>query len=350
MITCNQLKQACPQVFTYSAQYQAPFYGREASIREMEEKTAKLQPGKTLLISQPLGTGKTFLVNHMIADNRIPVPRGAEFLTARGVAENPVCLDTFNGDVIVVDETDIKTTYKKLTQGMDRLQEHLSRTGKKAIVIGDYSLRNRDLISYLDDPDLILEFEPLDRSFLRGALLQRFQTYLGEFLEEGFTLDDIIDPALMELLTPNWMCQVNSFRGVFSLLQSVVRNDKLVKYNSSKAYLELSMVMDHLKGDEEQPFDTEEQGRFLELLRDYIREHFPRGSGITRGFTLDELFQLAETDEMCIEYDDFAEEILYPLAQDGFLVSTGIPVYEDGEFIRRPLPLVPSLRLLLSTL
>lgn len=350
MITCNQLKQACHQVFTYSAQYQAPFYGREASIREMEEKTANLQPGKTLIISQPLGTGKTFLVNHMITDGKLPVPRGVEFLTARGVSENPSSLERFPGDVLVVDETDIKTTYKKLELGLDRLQEYVSKTGKKAIVIGDFLLRNKNLQSRLDRPDMIQEFENLDRAFFRGALEQRFRVFLGDFLDPSFAVEDVIDPALLELLTPDWMCQVNSFRGVFSLLQSVVRNDKLVKYNSSRAYLELSMVMEHLKNDNDDPFDNEEQRRFLELLREYIREVYPKGSGITRGFDLDELYQLAENDGMEIDYDDFAEEILYPLATKRFLVSTGIPVYEDGEFIRRPLPMVPSLKLLLSTL
>lgn len=350
MITCNQLKQACPQVFTYSAQYQAPFYGREACIREMEQKISVLHPGKTLIVSQPLGTGKTFLINHMISTGRIPVPRGVEYLTARGVFEAPDCLERFPGDVLIVDEVDIKTTYKKLSAGMDQLQHYLTRSGKRAIVMGDYSLRNRDLLSKLDHPEMIQEFEPLDRGFLRGALEQRFRAFLGDFLDPGFTVEDVIDPALLELLTPDWMCQVNSFRGVFSLLQSVVRNDKLVKYNSSKAYLELSMVMEHLKNDDEYSFDTEEQGRFLELLRDYIREVYPKGSGITRGFTLYELYELAENDGMEIDLDDFAEEILYPLATEGYLVSTGIPVYENGEFIRRPLPLVPSLKLLLSTL
>ena len=350
MITCIQLKQACPQVFTYSAQYQAPFYGREASIREMKRKTSALQPGKTLIISQPLGTGKTFLVNHMISDDKLPVPRGVEFLTARGIAENQDCLDRFPGDVLVVDEADIKTTYKKLTLAMAYLQDYLGKTGKKAIAIGDYCLRNYELQSKLDCPEMIQEFEPLDRSFLRGALEQRFRAFLGDFLDSGFTVEDVIEPALLELLTPDWMCQVNSFRGVFSLLQSVVRNDKLVKYNSSKAYLELSMVMEHLKNDDEYPFDTEEQRHFLELLREYIREVYPKGSGITRGFDFYELYQLAEADGMEIDYGDFAEEILYPLSQEGYLVSTGIPVYENGEFIRRPLPLVPSLKLLLSTL
>lgn len=350
MITCSQLKQACPQVFTYSAQYQAPFYGREASIHEMQKKTAALQPGQSLIVSQPLGTGKTFLINYLISTGKICVPRGIEFLTARGIAENSSTLDRFPGDILVVDEADIKTTFKKLTKAMDTLQAFLNRSGKKAIVVGDYTLRNQQMLQHLHHPEMIQEFEPLDRDFLRGALLARFKNFLREYIDPDFTVEDVIDPALLEMLTPDWMLQVNSFRGVFSLLQSVVRNDMLIRYNSSRAYLELSMVIEHLNNYDEDSFDTEEQGRFLKLLRVYIQEVYPKGSGIMRGFTLEELYQLADSDGMEIKYDAFAEEILYPLAQGGYLVSTGIPTYENGQFIRRPLPLVPSLKLLLSTL
>ena len=62
----------------------------------------------------------------------------------------------------------------------------------------------------------------------------------------------------------------------------------------------------------------------------------------------DELYSLAETAGIDIEYDDFAEDILYPLAVAGLLVSVGVPAYENGTFIRRPAPFVPSLKLLLS--
>ena len=74
MITNKDLKRCASQVFTYSAQYQAPFYGREKSIAEIQKKAAQLESGKALCISQPLGTGKTFLVNHLISEEKIPVP------------------------------------------------------------------------------------------------------------------------------------------------------------------------------------------------------------------------------------------------------------------------------------
>ena len=99
MITNKNLKRCSQQVFTYSAQYQAPFYGREKSIIEMQNKTAELKSGEVLIISQPLGTGKTFLVNHMIAEERIGVPRSSSFLTAKAVAENSELMKQYPGDI-----------------------------------------------------------------------------------------------------------------------------------------------------------------------------------------------------------------------------------------------------------
>lgn len=350
MITNKDLKRCSQQVFTYSAQYQAPFYGREKSIQEMQDKTAALKSGEVLIISQPLGTGKTFLINHMIAEGKINVPRNSSFLTVKAVAENPDSMNQFPGDILIVDEVDIKTTYKKLMGGMSNLQEYLENSEKKAIVIGDFSLKDPKLNGCLHNQQMLTEFELIDRDFLRGVLTQRFQYFMRDYLDADFCLEDVIDAELINYLSPAWMKMVNSFRGVFSLLQSVVNSDKYVRYNNDKAYLELSMFKEYLADDDSVDLDDDVQYEFLEVLKEYISSEFPKGAGITGGFTIDELYQLAQMGEIDIEYEDFAEEILYPLAVSDLLISTGIPMYDDkdGKFIRRPTPFVPSLRLLLS--
>lgn len=350
MITNKDLKRCSQQVFTYSAQYQAPFYGREKSIIEMQDKTAALKSGEVLIISQPLGTGKTFLANYMIAEGKINVPRNSSFLTAKAVAENPDSMEQFPGDILIVDEVDIKTTYKKLMGGMNHLQEYLDNTGKKAIVMGDFTLKDPKLNGCLHNQQMLTEFEQLDREFLRGVLKQRFQYFMPDYIDDGFCLEDVIDTELINYLSPAWMKMVNSFRGVFSLLQSVVNSDKYVRFNNDKAYLEISMFKEYLADDDSLDLDEDVQYEFLDVLKEYINSEFPKGAGITGGFTVDELYQLAQEGEIDIEYDDFAEEILYPLAVSDLLVSTGIPTYdeEDGQFIRRPAPFVPSLKLLLS--
>lgn len=348
MITNKNLKRCSQQVFTYSAQYQAPFYGRDKSIIEMQDKTTALKPGEVLIISQPLGTGKTFLVNHMISEGKISVPRNSNFLTAKGIDENPDSMEQFPGDILIVDEVDIKTAYKKLVGGLNNLQEYLDSSDKKAIVIGDFSLKDRNLNSCLHNQKMLLDFEQIDREFLRGVLNQRFQYFMSDFLDADFCLESVIDTELINYLTPEWMNAVNSFRGVFSLLQSVVNSDKYIRYNNDKAYLELSMFQEYLADDDSVNLDDDVQYEFLNLLKEKIRTEFPKGTGITRGFTTDELYELVQMGGIDIEYDDFADEILYPLAVSDLLVSAGIPTYDGGQFIRRPEPFVPSLKLLLS--
>lgn len=153
---------------------------------------------------------------------------------------------------------------------MKNLQKYLDETNKKAIVIGDFSLRDTKLQGLLRKPTLLLNFEPIDRAFLQGTTLQRFEKFMPEFIGSEFRLDDILDPALLDYLTPEWMQQVNSFRGIFSLLQIVVNNDKYIKYNSSKAFLELSMFKEYLADDDGEDLDTEEQIEFLRLLKAFI--------------------------------------------------------------------------------
>lgn len=348
MITNKELKRCSQQVFTYSAQYQAPFYGREKSVIEMQKKTAALKPREVLVISQPLGTGKTFLVNHMISERKIDVPRNSIFLTAKGIAESPDSMKQFPGDILIIDEVDIKTTYKKLVGGMRNLQEYLDYSEKKAIVIGDFSLKDPELNGCLHNQQMLTDFEELDREFLRGVLTQRFQYFMLDSLDADFCLENVIDSELLNYLSPAWMKMVNSFRGIFSLLQSVVNSDKYVRFNNEKAYLEISMFKEYLADDDAIELDEDVQYEFLNILRDYLRSEFPKGTGITRGFTIDELYQLAQMGDLDIEYDDFADDILYPLAVSDLLISTGIPTYNDGQFIRRPEPFVPSLKLLLS--
>lgn len=350
MITNKELKRCSQQVFTYSAQYQAPFYGREKSIIEMQTKTAALKAGEVLIISQPLGTGKTFLVNHMISERKIDVPRGSSFLTVKAVSEKPDLIKQYPGEVLIIDEVDIKTKYENLLGGMNHLQEHLDNSGKKAIVIGDFSLKDPKLSSCLHNQQTLFEFEQMDRDFLYGVLDQRFRHFMKDYIDADFCVEDVVDPELIDYLAPVWMKMVNNFRGMFSLFQSLVNSDKYIRHNNEKAYLKLSMFREYLASGDAIDLDEEDQYKFLDILKEYLRSKFPKGVGITRGFTVEELYQLAQAGGVDIEYDAFADGILYPLAVSDLLISTGIPTYdeEDGRFIRRPAPFVPSLKLLLS--
>ncbi len=346
MITNKDLKMCNEQIFSYSAAYQVPFFGRESAIEEMQELNKNLNPAETLVISQPLGTGKTFLVNYMISSGKLEVPTGASFLTVRGITEEPESMEAFPGDTLVVDEADIKTTAKKLVKGLGMLAEYLEKSGRKAILLGDYSLKNPNISGELEKTVSLMKFGDMDKAFLKGVLVERFQHFLE--LEE-FQIEEVMEEELLDYLAPEWMKSVNSFRGMFSLLQQVVANEKYVRHNSEKAYLTVEMVRDFLCNDDDMQLDIE-QRKFFELFCDYMKEMYPKGNGITTGFKVEELYGLAKNGGIDKSLQEFAEDILYPFATADLLVSTGVPEYEGrgSSFVRRPAPYVPSLRLLLS--
>ena len=348
MITNKDLKRCKEQVFTYSAQYQAPFYGREKSIAEVQKKAADLKQGEVFCISQPVGTGKTFLVNHLISEKLIPVNRGVSFLTVRDIADKENVLEQFPGDVLVVDEADIKLTYQKLIDGLKKVQTYLDDNNKSAIIIGDFSLKDPTIGNALKNKSFLQNFEPMDKSFVEGVLLQRFTSFMKDCIDVDFSLDSVIDPALIKSIAPEWMKQVNSFRGMFSLFQEIIKSDRYVRFNSDKAYLELSMFKDYLASNSNMGLEEDEQIEFLNMLKQMLITEYPGGSGISRGFTMEELYGLTEVADLDIDYDDFADEILYPMAMAGLLVSVGTPFKGKDGFIRRPQPYVPSLRLMLS--
>jgi len=348
MITNKDLKRCNEQLFSFSAAYQVPFYGREKTIEEMQALMEKLEFGQVLTISQPLGTGKTFLVNFMINNQKINVPVRSSFLTIRGIAEEPEVMDDFPGDTLIVDEADIKTPVKKLMKGLGLLADYLNNNDRKAILLGDYSLRNPNISGCLEHTVPLLHFEDIDKNFLRGVLEQRFKHFLD--LEE-FEIDQVVEPELIDYLAPDWMKSVNSFRGIFSLFQKIVADDKYIRYNSDKAYLTIEVFRDFLCRGQDLDLDKD-QRKFWEALCEYLREMYPRGNGITSGFADTELYELAKNSGISMEETTFKKEILYPFASADLLVSTGIPEYiaESKEFVRRPAPYVPSLRMLLSVL
>lgn len=346
MITNKDLKMCNEQVFSYSAAYQVPFFGREAAIEEMQDLNNNLKPGEALIISQPLGTGKTFLVNHMISIGKLDVPTASSFLTVRDIIEDSESMEAFPGDTLVIDEADIKTSIKKLKGGLELLADYLNQSGRKAIVLGDYSLKNQNITGKLEHTVLLLNFGDMDREFLQGVLEQRFKHFLE--LNE-FEIDEIIEPKLLDYLAPDWMKQVNTFRGIFSLLQQVTADERYIRFNGEKAFLTVDMVHDLLCKEDTMQMDKV-QSCFLELLCDYIRKMYPKGNGITVGFTSEELYDLAEKGGINIGFQEFTKNILYPFATANLLVSTGVPEYEEvgGSFVRHPAPYLPSLRLLLS--
>ena len=149
VITNKDIKICNEQIFSYTSAYQVPFYGRERVITEMMEKVAKVSPAEAIIISQPLGIGKTFLVNYMINNRMLDISKAHSFFNVREIAENPSVMEQFPGDILIIDEVDIKNSYKRMIRGLELVGDFLKKSNKKAILIGDYSLRNERITACL---------------------------------------------------------------------------------------------------------------------------------------------------------------------------------------------------------
>ena len=343
MITNRQVILCREQIFSHTAAYQVPFYNRDGSRDEMTEKQKSLESAGVICISQPLGTGKTFLVDQLITEKKLDIKKGERFLTAKEIARKPEVLTPLQEATLVVDECDIKTEWEDLKKSLTVLSAHLAGSKQNAIVIGDFCMRNEELSELLNSRTYLENFESLNAGFFEGALVARIGKFLkGEVDIASFTIDKLIEPGLMRLLTPEWMSNGNSFRRVFSFLQILAaklpQNDNPCTFTLDMAYERLQEVY----------FEEEQQEEFFQVFLEYIRERHPDGVGIGEGLFDETLFNLARGVGFQ-DMDEFRDVILEPYTKNGLFVSLGIPYYDDSskKFIRRPQPYVPSLECML---
>ena len=342
MVTNEQVILCREQIFSHTVAYHVPFYNRYSSKKEIIEKYKGLGASSVICISQPLGTGKTFLVDQLINERELEIKKGERFLTAKEIAKKPDVLEKLQDATFVVDDCDIKSEWGELEKALTTLNDHLAKSKKNAIIIGDFCIKNKKLADLLERKIYLENFESLNVGFFEGALVARITKFLPEVNIETFAIDKFIEPDLMRLLTPEWISNGNSFRRVFSFLHVLAA--KLPKDDDICTFT-LDMACKRLQ---EIEFEEECAENYFEVLLDYIRNKHPEGIGIHEGFSDETLFNLA-----CgvgfQDMDEFRDVILEPYTKNSLLVSVGIPYYDDSskKFIRRPQPYVPSLECML---
>ena len=335
MISNSEVRRAAGQIFAYGNQYESPFYNRKVSRNELLEKSKDFQEGQVFMISEPLGTGKTFFIDSFGKHLGLLAKQKPLFLKDI----TPALLRSRKKDsVLFVDEADIKTPWSKLKSGLEILAEHIQESGQKAILLGDYCLRNPDLNSCFLLRDTMENFEPLDKSFLEGVLNTRLKQYLKK-------QDSIVDKELMDLTLPKGMMPAASFRTFLTMFSGLVR---LLPADNSPCKLTLELAREW--SEEDFPvLSTERQNDFLNLLLDYLVEKHPNGAGLGAGMETSMLYGLAENiSPKFNSVEEFEKEIIDPFTRMELLIAMGFPYRDDrGKFIRRPEPFLPSIQLLL---
>lgn len=341
MIATNRaVSQTMEQVFASGHAYVTPFYNRVESKKEVRAlfDGGEDLSGTAIVLSAPFGTGKTFFMETISKDLGMAGRRGAlRVPDLTSVSE----LKRVKGEVLFLDEADVKSTWESVERGLRVVGSHLADSGRTALLLGDYALRNAALLAHVPSVRFLERFEPLDGPFLQGVVQQRLDRYIGEGRRR---VDDIIDPELYQVLAPAGLAPVNSFRATLAFLQQIAAE---LPSDGADCRITLEMAR-HRAGatmDEYQLSDLQE--KFLNVFLDYVSAHHPRGSGLEDGLDR-ETMQGFGTEAGYSSWDELADEIIEPFCDDALLLSRGIPVSNgDGDFARYGEPFFPSLTLTL---
>lgn len=333
-VTNRDIKPKARQVFASTRAIVTPFYNRVSSKQELTGMFTNLDAmrGSAIFVSAPMGTGKTFFIENVTP--QLGIAARERPLLAPEVSDRD--LNRTKGDVVFVDESDIKASWERLSRGLAAVGRHLVESGRVGLVLGDLVLRNRELRALFPNHCFLRNFEYLDREFLHGVIRQRLEHY---GLGRG---QDVIDPDLYDILAPAETASVNSFRTILSFLHGLV--DTLPQNNAS-CWLTVDMATRHAKAAFDAEFSDDRQEKFLNIFLDYLSENHPRGTGLGSGLTKEQIFLLGRRADYT-DWESFQEDIIEPFGRDGLLLSSGIPrLDENGHFARWVEPYYPSLLL-----
>ena len=333
----RQVKRAARQLFASSRAIAVPFYNRKDSKAEIEklfDRPEKLQ-GSVVVISAPMGTGKTFFIDQVAG--KIGLGGRAKPLLVGEVDEEE--LKAVSDQTVFLDEADIKSNWGDVVRGAEIFGEHIRETKKSGVLLGDFTLRNPELRKKLPEVIDLKRFEPLDIPFLKGVLNQRFKEYLDEMKGAAYFERD-----LLNVLIPDGTAHVNSFRAILTFLGRLVdtmRNDR------EPFQVNLGMAQKFMNETFEPVLTTDRQAEFLNLFLDFLADNHPQGVGLENGFSDEEIIVLAR--QVGFEkWDEVRDEIIDPFGEQGFLLARGVPgLNKAGQFERWREPYFPSLHLLL---
>ena len=336
MISNKTLINHAVQIFAHTAAYQFPalFANRETTfkqVKDLMDKTAREK--QTIVISEGLGSGKTFLVDMIKHQHGLTAK-----LLRCGQFSLPEMEEAAGLGAVFVDECDIKTRPQAIKKTMKHAAAYLGKQKAPLFLIGDYTLRDKTLLAPLEQHSqvTVLELEPLNPKFLFLAMTSRIRHVLQSKFDKT-----IFDPELIRHLTPDWKITPADFRKVLQILMELSHRlpvddaDCLIGAREVKSWLSSrnSKGMSHARQ------------KAMERYYDWLGKQKP-GETELKTQEEEELRSLMDPEG---NFDDagFSREILQPLARGGALRSMGIPTFEGNSFNRHPAPYLPSVASLL---
>lgn len=329
IFTNRQMIDTSPTIFAHTDAYNLPamFANRFVSRRFLEEALTE-GGARIVLISDILGSGKTFLMNMVqgklgLADTKaLSCGRvSAAQLTTR--------------DPVFIDEWDIKANPRRMVTTLSLVEAKLAsdETAGPVVLLGDLTLRHESFQERLRKLNVPLEtvpMEPLDPGFFDLAMrnrLKRALVTLGIVEENVEAIPDqvsaVLDERLKVALVPEWTTTSANFRDVFRALTEMAALVRVDDAAASVGEREARLWLDH---DHVAPKGlSDDQSRFIAKFVDLLRNMIA-SSGWPAVRPFDAVVLQRECGFTDMTVDDFRSTVLDPICRaPSLLAAMGSP-------------------------
>jgi hypothetical protein len=337
MITNRQLVQYADTLFAHTDAYNFPalFANRHISRQLILNQLAAPRPG-FMVVSDILGSGKTFLVNMVLNERK------------GSASEMGICgrlqPAKFDGkDLIIIDEWDIKAAPKRFTKSLKEIEEFRTKNDTPIILLGDYTLKSENVLKRLGSiaPVEIVPMEPLSPDFFDLAVRQRVARVLNADPDDLGEDVNVITAQIREALVPKWELTSANFRDVFRALMQMAEMLEPSLENGAISHREASSLLNKRtpKG------MSSDQEAFYSTYCAFLKDTVGRG-GWQAVQPMDESILKCLPGVASRSDDAFREEIIDPIARTPGLISAmGTPHFSaDGETYHRfPGPFLPGI-------
>lgn len=302
------------------------------------------RPGPSLtLVSDLLGSGKTFLVETVLANSGMTDVQ----LLLCGKNKAPVMKKAAEKGPVFVDEWDIKASPRDFERAIEGIGEFIRISERPVVLLGDYTLKNSFLCRRFGDLGLaptVVPMEPLDPAFFRMAWRQRvwyaFKDRYGEGSTAAVVPDAdiaVFDDMLLRALVPDWPITSATFRDTFRTLAQITAN---IKANDAPARIGGGDVDRWVAANAPQGMSPPQKallGGVVETLRPLVRD----GAAL-QPWSMSALQNMAGEAAANLTDIAFQDEVVVPLARQGLLSALGIPEIRETSYDRYPGPYLPG--------
>ncbi|MER2602919.1 MAG: hypothetical protein ABTR27_11220 [Candidatus Competibacter phosphatis] len=335
----REIVQYAETLFAHTDAYNFPalFANRNDSRAFVVDRVQANDP-RVIVVSDILGSGKTFLVNMVV--NALGQKNNRPLICGR---IRPGDLGT--SPFAMIDEWDIKANPKRFRQTLDLVKEAHAKGGTTLILLGDFTLKSAGFRQAMGGGAALayVPMEPLNPAFFNLAMRQRVHRIRGNLSEDqpDADRDRFIALELEAALVPDWTVTSANFRDVLkALLQMAghlepVDQEGMIGEREAKAWL-----------NEHAPQGmSEAQRRFYQEFVVYLRGIVHDGGGWPAIQPMAEGTLKSDLGFGDLSDEAFRLEVVEPLARSPGLVSAmGTPeVSEDGSYYDRfPGPYLPG--------